>query len=93
MASNENTKLIEEYLKAVIDEGTGMGRWNTRVYGKTGTAEAGSGEAIDNVCWFTGYCRQNEKSYVITIMTEGGESAASEALPVFKRITDFLAFL
>lgn len=93
VASNENTKLIEEYLKAVIDEGTGMSRWNTRVYGKTGTAEAGSGGAAENVCWFTGYCRQNEKNYVITVMTEGGESATSDALPIFKRITDFLAVL
>ena len=84
---------IESCLESVMTEGTGSDNWDAKVYGKTGTAEAGSGDFSSNVCWFTGYCRQNEKTYVITIMIEDGESGTSSALPVFKRITDFLGVL
>ncbi len=99
---SENAEKIESYLKAVMTEGTGAltgdgagtgGGWDLDVYGKTGTAEAGSYGEIENICWFTGYCRQEDKNYVITIMVQDGTSGAKDALPVFKKITDLLGEL
>lgn len=86
----EMAEEILEMLKAVTESGMARDSWGMPVWGKTGTAEAGSGgEDIKN-CWFTGGCRIAGKTYVITVMTEDGISGASSALPVFKDITEFL---
>lgn len=87
--SRETASLIEEMLGSVMTEGTGKGEWEIPVWGKTGTAEAGSSGEAKN-CWFTGYCRISENTYVITVMAEDGASGASTALPVFREIVGFL---
>lgn len=58
--------------------------------GKTGTAQAGSVDGEVNNCWFTGYCRIGDKTYVITVMAEDGTSGAGTAMPVFGDIAGFL---
>lgn len=81
---------IEDMLAGVMAEGTGSLGWDIPVWGKTGTAEAEKdGQAVKN-CWFTGYCRIGEKTYVITVLAEDGASGSATALPAFKEITDFL---
>lgn len=81
---------IREMLKCVMSDGTAKGQWSLPVWGKTGTAEAGSDGKETKNCWFTGCCQVSGKTYVITVMTEDGTSGASSALPVFKDITEFL---
>lgn len=93
VVSEEHASLLESYLKSVMEYGTGANGWEIDVYGKTGTAEAGSFGETENLCWFTGYCRQNDKNYVITVMVEDGASGTLDALPVFKKITDLLGGL
>lgn len=84
---------LEEMMEAVMTEGTGSGNWEIAVYGKTGTAESSSFGESQNLCWFTGYCRLEDKKYVITVMVERGKSGASEGIPVFRKISDFLGVL
>ena len=90
VVDNDNILRLRKCMKEVMISGTAKGEWMLDVYGKTGTAEVGSyGEGI-NVCWFTGYCRQDDKNYVITVMVDKGTSGTKDALPVFKSIVDFL---
>lgn len=87
---DDNVIILSECMKEVMISGTAKAEWESDVCGKTGTAEVGSyGEDI-NVCWFTGYCRQNDKNYAITVMIDKGTSGTKDALPVFKNIVDFL---
>ena len=86
----ETAETIEDMLRMVMEEGTAKDSYSMPVWGKTGTAETGR-ESGGNNCWFTGYCRKNEKTYVVTVLVEGGKSGASDALPVFKKITDFMS--
>lgn len=84
---------LEKMMQAVMIEGTGSGNWERDVYGKTGTAESSSFGESQNLCWFTGYCRLEDKKYVITVMVERGKSGATECIPVFRKISDFLSVL
>lgn len=88
-----NVKVLEGMMQEVMTAGTGSGNWETAVYGKTGTAESSSFGESRNLCWFTGYCRLEDKKYVVTVMVENGESGASEGIPVFKKISDFLSVI
>ena len=86
----ETAETIEYMLRMVMEEGTAKDSYSMPVWGKTGTAETGR-ESGGNNCWFTGYCRKNEKTYVVTVLVEDGKSGASDALPVFKKITAFMS--
>lgn len=81
---------LEKMMSLVMTEGTGAGDWDMPVWGKTGTAQAGSVDGEVNNCWFTGYCRIGDKTYVITVMAEDGTSGAGTAMPVFGDIAGFL---
>lgn len=81
---------IEKMLRSVMTEGTGSGQWDSPVWGKTGTAQAGSADGEVSNCWFTGYCRIGGRTYVVTVMAEDGTSGAHTALPVFRDIVSFL---
>jgi len=89
--SEERAKIIEEMMADVMEYGTGAKDWETDVWGKTGTAEAGSEKETQNYCWFTGYCRLDEKTYVITVMIEDGKSGTADALPVFKDMVELIS--
>ena len=90
---HDDAQQIEGFLKAVMTEGTAQNDWEYDVYGKTGTSENGALEENSNVCWFTGYFRQDERNYAITVMIEEGMSGTNDALPVFKNIVQFLGEL
>lgn len=83
---------LTSMLKKVMENGTGAdGDWTGDVYGKTGTAETvRDGQAVKD-CWFSGFCRAAENTYVITVLAENGESGAASCLPVFREITEHLA--
>jgi len=89
--SEERAKIIEDMMADVMEYGTGAKDWETDVWGKTGTAEAGSEKETQNYCWFTGYCRLDEKTYVITVMIEDGKSGTADALPVFKDMVELIS--
>ena len=86
----ETAASIEMMLADVMTEGTGSIGWEIPVWGKTGTAEAEKDGLPVKNCWFTGYCRIEDKTYVITVLAEDGASGSATALPVFKEITEFL---
>ncbi len=84
--SAQNAEKIEAMMGLVMTEGTARNDWKIPVYGKTGTAEAGSKKH----CWFTGFCDVGDKRYVITVMAEDGDSGSATSAPVFKEIVDYL---
>lgn len=89
--SEETAEELEKMLGMVMTEGTGSGKnWRCQVYGKTGTAEAVLGEQEVNNCWFSGYCKMNHSTYVVTVLIEKGQSGSASALPVFEDITEYL---
>ena len=89
--SSGTADCLKKMLAKVMEEGTGSGfSWPCPVYGKTGTAEATEqGEDVKN-CWFSGYCRVNQRNYVVTVLAEDGQSGSATALPVFSAITEYL---
>lgn len=83
---------LTDMLEQVMETGTGAaGSWPCPVYGKTGTAEAAEDGRKVNRCWFSGFCRADEKTFVVTVLTEEGESGSAACLPVFQDITEYLA--
>ncbi len=84
---------LEKMMRAVTERGTGFSDREYTVWGKTGTAETRINDVKSNTCWFTGYCRIADKTYVITVMTEDGSSGTADAMPVFDDIADFLVNL
>lgn len=85
----ETANAIEKMLESVMNSGTGSADWQVPVWGKTGTAEAGTCGDEKN-CWFTGYCKIGEVKYAITVFAQNGTSGSATAMPVFKEITEFL---
>ena len=88
LVSKKNAIIIQDMLKEVMVSGTAKGNWKNIVGGKTGTAE--TGDKDEYCCWFTGYCKNEEALYVITVMVEGGRSGTADALPVFEDIVEYL---
>ena len=52
------------------------------LYGKTGTAEVGSGENRYKNTWFIGFGTKNGKTYAISILVERGEAGGKTCAPL-----------
>ena len=80
--SAENASIIEDYMIAVVESGTG-----TRaqvdghvIAGKTGTAQVNSsGGKYSPHAWYVGYCDEEEHPYAIAVVVENGGSGGSVA--------------
>ena len=67
------------------------GGWPCPVYGRTAEAEGFLGGRPVQHCWFSGFCRVGENTFVVTVLAEDGRSAEEDCLPVFRGITEYLA--
>ena len=86
-----------------MTDGTGSSKaWELPVWGKSGTAEALRGGRAVKDCWFTGFCdidlletdvygADRSRRFVITVFVEDGVSGSATALPVFRKITEYLS--
>ncbi len=88
--SLNTAELVSEYLKAVVDEGSGKRAWNEYVTaaGKTATAQTGkseNGEEIYNA-WFVGWFPADEPRYAVAVLKENGGEGALSCAPVFREI-------
>ncbi|MBI4943463.1 MAG: penicillin-binding protein [Actinobacteria bacterium] len=70
---------IRPMMRAVVTSGTGTaaaGVAGGPVYGKTGTAEFGSGTALQNHAWFVGWQGTTAFAVFVDVGASGGETAA-----------------
>jgi len=87
--SEENCKIIKEFLIDVVRNGTAR-KLNLDEYGgaagKTGSAQGvlNGREIIHG--WFTGYFPENNPKYVITVLVEEAKSGSQSAVPIFEQI-------
>lgn len=90
MSSDEAAKL-KEYMRAVVDEGTGM-LLSGQVYtaaGKTGTAEYSMDDGEKTHSWFMGFTNVDNPELVISVIVEGYDgNDGAKAVPIAKQILD-----
>lgn len=69
----ENAQILKEYMKAVVNEGTGRAAniWGVQVSGKTGTADTDSGDKIPH-SWFIGFAGYDNPEIAFAIIVEEG---------------------
>lgn len=84
-------KEIAAMMEAVCERGTASGAGlHRRAAGKTGSAEAGTGESYTVHGWFTGFFPAEDPEYTVTVIVENGKTGSRSALPVFEEIVNFL---
>lgn len=85
VTSHENAKIIAEYMKNVVANGTGTRAQisSINVAGKTGTAENAQGKPH---AWFIGFAPVENPKIVIAVIVENGGSGGSVAAPIAKKV-------
>lgn len=82
--STEEVSILQEYMRAVVEEGTAkkVDFGDLTVYGKTGTAEYNSNK--DNThSWFVGYAENAQgKKLAIAVIMEGAGYGSKHAAPL-----------
>ncbi len=88
LMSDEEASILQELMKAVVEEGTAakLKGLKYQVAGKTGSAEYNS--MSDSHAWFTGFSYNTSKPIQVTVIVEGGGSGGEYAVPVARRIFD-----
>lgn len=80
--SPQNAAILEEYMLATVEEGTGTRAAveGHSIAGKTGTAQVNSsGGKYSPHAWYVGYCAEDEHPYAIAVVVENGGSGGSVA--------------
>ncbi len=90
--SKEVAKLLQEYLKAVLDDGTGESAKPKTVSaaGKTATAQTGKYENGIEICegWFCGFFPAKNPKYVVTVFSENTLRQSKSCGEIFSEIAD-----
>ncbi len=93
----ETADLLKEYLKAVLEEGTGQSGKpeNVSAAGKTATAQTGKfrdGKEISE-SWFCGFFPAEEPRYVVIVFSEDDTKQTLTCSEIFKNIADEISVL
>ncbi len=85
--SGSEAALLQDYMEAVVTEGTGYNlSWRSYTCaGKTGTAEV-SGRG--NNAWFIGYAPAEDPQIAVCVLVEDAGTASSETVPIAGEIFD-----
>lgn len=89
LMSESEAEILKEYMKGVVENGTGkkFKGLNYKVAGKTGSAEYGNVKG-ESHSWFTGFSDPDDPDIAVTVIMEGAGSGSDYAVPVAKRIFD-----
>ena len=88
---------MREYLKSVLEEGTGASAKpeNVTAAGKTATAQTGKfrdGKEISE-SWFCGFFPAEEPEYVVIVFSEDDQKQSLSCGQIFKNIADEISLL
>lgn len=86
LMSQKEASQLTEYMKAVVEQGTGSGLkgMNYQAAGKTGSAEYDS--TGNTHAWFVGFAPVDHPSIAISVLVEEAGSGGTYALPVAKAV-------
>lgn len=90
LISESDANVLQEYMRAVVEEGTATKLLNDsyEVYGKTGSAEFSSSSNAAH-SWFVGYAHQEgKKDIAVAIIVEDSGIGSEYAVPIAKEIFD-----
>lgn len=88
--TTEEAAQLQEYMRAVVEGGTGTKLQSTQyeAYGKTGSAEFSS-KADACHSWFVGFAHQDGKNDIaVAVLVEEAGSGSTVAVPIAKKIFD-----
>ncbi|MDD7637478.1 MAG: penicillin-binding transpeptidase domain-containing protein [Clostridiales bacterium] len=88
LIAEEDTAILQEYMRAVVEEGTATKLLSDsyEVYGKTGSAEFSSSSNASH-SWFVGYAHQEgKKDIAVAIIVEDSGIGSEYAVPIAKEI-------
>jgi len=79
--------LLQEYMRAVVEEGTASALQSDSytAFGKTGTAEYSSDKKKSHA-WFTGYVSGDKPDLAVCVIVEGVGSGSEYAVPIAKKV-------
>ena len=86
----EEAAILQEYMQAVVDEGTASKLSNDvyDVYGKTGSAEFSSSSDSSH-SWFVGYAhREGREDIAVAVIVEDSGVGSEYAVPIAREIFD-----
>ena len=86
----EETKVLDEYMKNVVLNGTGskLNGGNYTAAGKTGSAEFSNVKG-ESHAWFTGYAyNESIGEIAVTIIVENGGAGSETAVPIARQLFD-----
>lgn len=89
LMTTDEAAQLKEYMRAVVDEGTGMllGGESYTVAGKTGTAEYSMDDGEKTHSWFVGFTNVDNPELVISVIVEGYDgNDGAKAVPIAKQI-------
>lgn len=90
LLSAEDASVLQEFMRAVTEEGTGK-KLRDQIYeafGKTGSAEFSTGSDSSH-SWFVGYAHMEGKEDIaVSVIVEDSGSGSEYALPMAKEIFD-----
>lgn len=90
LLSETETAILQEYMRAVVEEGTAAKLRNDsyEVYGKTGSAEFSSTSGSSH-SWFVGYAHQEGRADIaVAIIVEDSGIGSEYAVPIAQEIFD-----
>ena len=85
----DEAETITEYMKAVVEDGTGrkLNDLGFSIAGKTGTAEYSSDKSKSHA-WFVGYAPAEDPKIAVCVIVEEGGSGGGTAAPIAAELMD-----
>lgn len=88
LISKEEADRLKEYMRGVVESGTGtkLNQGSYTAYGKTGTAETGDGNKAHS--WFVGFAEKDGKTIAVALVMENMPEGSTWAVPAVKQVFD-----